>query len=275
MNNEPYFFRSNKWLYHFTKFDTAKVIIHKTQLKYSTLQNTNDACEYAKVVYNNPFPSSKDCDLDKIENEIFHYRQLSLSEDRMIFGRRGFDLQQMWGIYADKGFGVCLVFDKYEFTKSLPLTCEHGSVSYLDNFTPDTFTQIRSDSEIITYIKENIKDIFFNKRREWEHEQEYRIITRFDDLETPDRFHHFQNSLKYVILFNSKTLNIDTINRKDSILNSNEYQCLKQILPKDVKILIYASLLEEQSLTCYEDDPNGITFWNSIEEYGRIVELNI
>ena len=40
------------------------------------------------------------------------YRQISLTIDDMEQNKLGFDLHQMWGLYADKGKGVCLVFDK-------------------------------------------------------------------------------------------------------------------------------------------------------------------
>ena len=84
------------------------------------LRRTNDVCEYAKTIYNEYFPDLKDSVLENIEREIYLYRQISLSEDKLVFGRRGFDLQQMWGLYADNGYGVCLVFDKDEIIGSLP-----------------------------------------------------------------------------------------------------------------------------------------------------------
>ena len=41
-------------------------------------------------------------------------QQISFSQDRVVDGcyYLGFDLHTMWGLYADKGYGVCLVFDK-------------------------------------------------------------------------------------------------------------------------------------------------------------------
>lgn len=276
MRDEADFFRNNKWLYHYTKFDTARIIIDTMELKYSELRYTNDACENAKVIYNNSCPGcNENCDLEKIENEVYLYRQLSLSEDKMVFGRRGFDLQQMWGLYANKGFGVCLVFDKSEFIDSLPSSCVPGSVSYIDNLTADTMTQISNNNDITTYVNESAKNIFFIKRKEWEHEQEYRIICKVDGTERINEFHNFQNSLKYVVLFNSKSQNSKPEEREESILNSVEYKCLKRLLPPRIKILVYASFCGQQSLTCYEDDSNGIEYWNSLEEYRQIVDIDV
>ena len=269
MNSEAVFFRENKWLYHFTKFDTAIRIIRTMRLKYSELSMTNDSCENAKNIYNESFSDCEECKIEDIEKEIYLYKQLSLSEDKLVFGRRGFDLQQMWGLYADRGYGVCLVFDKNDFLRMLPPCSTHASVIYKSDITSDTFIKAEDKSEIENFIKRNVKALFFNKRTEWEHEQEYRVVSKFESDEG-NRFFDFKNSLKYVILYNSKT-----IGRNESILNSCEYNCLRRILPASVKILVYSSLLNESSLICYDDDSNGVEFWNDSEEYGRIVGIDL
>ena len=268
LNNEAEFFRENKWLYHFTKFDTALKIIRSMRLKYSILSQTNDICENAKIIYNESFGDCEDGIFKDIKHNIYLYRQISLSEDKNVFGRRGFDLQQMWGLYADNGYGVCLVFDKNEFITSLPSSSIHDEVVYKTHLTPDTFFKVENKNEIDTFIRKNIRTIFFNKRKEWEHEQEYRIINKFE-CEGCDMFHDFKNILKYVILCNSKT-----IDSNESILNSCEYCYLKRILPPSIKILIYSSSFSNTTLYCYEDDSDGIEYWNSLEEYGRIVDID-
>lgn len=78
-------------------------------------------------------------------------------------------------------------------------------------------------------------------------------------------YHDFKDSLKYIILYNSQTIDSD-----DSILNSCEYCYLKKILPPSTKILIYSSFLDNSNLICYEVDSNGIVFWNSLEEYDEM-----
>ena len=238
------------------------------RLKYSILSQTNDICENAKIIYNESFGDCEDGIFKDIKHDIYLYRQISLSEDKNVFGRRGFDLQQMWGLYADNGYGVCLVFDKNEFITSLPSSCIHNEVVYKTDLTPDTFFKVENKSEIVSFIKKNINALFFNKRKEWEHEQEYRVLNKFESEEY-DIFHDFKNSLKYVILCNSKT-----IDSNESILNSCEYCYLKRILPPSIKILIYSSFANNSSLTHYLKDSNSIEFWNSLEEYGRIVDID-
>lgn len=268
MCNETDFFRDNKWLYHFTKFDTAIKIIRNMRLRYSILNQTNDTCENAKIIYNESLGDCEDSILKDIKHNIYLYRQISLSEDKKGL-RRGFDLQQMWGLYADSGYGVCLVFDKNEFIKSLPTCCAYNEVTYKTDLTPDTFAKVENKNEIESFIRRNIKALFFNKRIEWEHEQEYRILNRFED-EDCDTFLDFKDSLKYVILYNSKTIDIN-----ESILNSCEYCQLKRILPPNIKILVYSSFFNKSTLCCYEGNPDGIEYWNSLEEYGKIVSIDI
>lgn len=267
MSKESIFFRENKWLYHFTRFDVAKIIVSTNRLKYSMLSGTNDVCEHARCIYNLYSLQQTENICEDIKCEIYNYRQISLSEDKHVFGRKAFDLQQMWGLYADKGFGVCLVFDKTEFLESLGDCCYHGEVSYNVELTPDIYTEIENSKDIASYIKDNAKTLFFQKRKEWEHEQEYRVVSIFSDQDC-EKYHDFENSLKYVILYNSRT-----IKSSDSILNSVEYKSLKHHLSADVKILFYSSFLNEQSLLCYDENQNFETFWNSSENYGEISDV--
>ena len=53
-----------------------------------------------------------------LEAELRRYQQISFAQDRECEDCTylGFDLHSMWGLYADKGYGVCLVFDKDKLT---------------------------------------------------------------------------------------------------------------------------------------------------------------
>lgn len=126
------------------------------------------------------------------------------------------------------------------------------------DMTPDTFTKVKTVDEAKTWIGNNIKSLFFYKRKEWEHEQEYRIMKRFEK-EDSEQFLEFQDSLKYIILCNSK--NID---RNDTILNSKEYKVLRELLPVRVKILVYSSFCGESSLSCFDDDRDGKQLWGPL-----------
>ena len=74
-------------------------------------------------------------------------------------------------------------------------------------------TNVQCNNDVQHYIKGYIKTIFFNKRKEWEHEQEYRILNRFNGNEC-EEYLPFYNSLKYIILQNSRTINANESLRK-------------------------------------------------------------
>ena len=127
-------FEKTEKLYHFTSFDTALKIIESNHLRYGRLNNMNDIHENDKIVFvdanNHPtdkFPSDV---LDELYDEIYKYRQISLTADDNEGDKDGFDLHQMWGLYADKGEGVCLIFDKKELEKGFGSAALHDRVSY-------------------------------------------------------------------------------------------------------------------------------------------------
>ena len=149
------------------------------------------------------------------------YRQISLTIDDMEQNKLGFDLHQMWGLYADKGQGVCLVFDKDTLCNNLDKDVQHINVSYdkaVESFyiaKPNDFQSIQHD------IQKQIKKIFFHKRNEWEHEQEYRLIKRCPNLEK-EEYVDYGEALKYIIL-NSVIEDTDSVKFKKNVEKLNKH----------------------------------------------------
>ena len=110
-------------------------------------------------------------------------------------------------------------------------------------------------------------DPFFQKRKEWEHEQEFRVLTKFDDTQSAHYF-EFGESLKYVIMNKAKT-----IDEKDSLANSVECKMLKKVLNgTGVKILFYNSFCSNYNLL----DEFGSVYWSSdANEFNENSELDI
>ena len=95
-------------LYHYTTFDNAMKIIIGKSLKFGRLPFMNDYLESNKI-----FGCSIHSDrhvLDNISEEILRYQQISLTKDTK--EKKGFDISAMWGHYAEKNHGVCIVFNK-------------------------------------------------------------------------------------------------------------------------------------------------------------------
>lgn len=107
-------FQEMSKLYHFTNLDAACSIIESRQLRFGKMYKMNDLIESNRIVYGRIF---KD-ELSEVElyaeEEMNRYQQVSFTQDQERDGvdYLGFDLHTMWGLYAEKGYGVCLVFDK-------------------------------------------------------------------------------------------------------------------------------------------------------------------
>lgn len=104
-------------LYHFTDFSSACKIIESKKLRFGKMFKMNDLIESNRIVFERlallDLEESKNNSLFA-EKEMHRYQQISFSQDRKhndaVF--MGFDLHTMWGLYANRGYGVCLVFDK-------------------------------------------------------------------------------------------------------------------------------------------------------------------
>ena len=136
-----YRFQKMSRLYHFTSFNAACKIIKSGKLKFSQSFKLNDLIESNRIVFEHILSEEL---LEKrngllAEAEMQSYQQISFSQDREYEGRSflGFDLHTMWGLYADKGYGVCLVFDKSMLLNCLEEKSKayHKSIEYLNNFS--------------------------------------------------------------------------------------------------------------------------------------------
>lgn len=237
-------------LYHFTKFETALKIIESKRQRFGKLKNMNDICENSKVVYTKIKAGSIPEWYDKKNgSELSHYQQMSLTMDSE--SRKGFDLQQMWGLYADSGKRVCLVYDKNEIVKALSTEDFKGPVTYEMEVTPDTTIENVEDKGLTAYIKKNRNFLFFRKRKEWEWEQEYRIIRRSDTPEATEEI-DISKALGFIIVCNAKS-----IEPTDSVLGSTEYKTLAKAAGR-IPILTYTHFCDDMILASGTD----CTIWS-------------
>lgn len=268
-------FEKTEKLYHFTSFDTALKIIESNSLRYGRLNNMNDILENDKIVFvdanNHPtdkFPSDV---LDELYDEIYKYRQISLTADDNEGDKDGFDLHQMWGLYADKGEGVCLIFDKKELEKGFGSATLHDRVSY-DKTVDSYYISLSNTADKVSVeIREHANEIFFHKRREWEHEQEYRLLRRCP-LATREEYQFLGHALKFVIL-SSRLHNLDEVlyfkkikNIKDKIEKTEKARNRGEV--GRIPVLVYGNGLLDYAL-CTEDGTEEL--WNSNDGYDVLI----
>ena len=268
-------FEKTEKLYHFTSFDTALKIIESNHLRYGRLNNMNDIHENDKIVLvdakNHPtdkFPSDV---LDELYDEIYKYRQISLTADDNEGDKDGFDLHQMWGLYADKGEGVCLIFDKKELEKGFGSATLHDRVSY-DKTVDSYYISLSNTADKVSVeIREHANEIFFHKRREWEHEQEYRLLRRCP-IATREEYLFLGHALKFVIL-SSRLHNLDEVlyfkkikNIKDKIEKTEKARNRGEV--GRIPVLVYGNGLLDYAL-CTEDGTEEL--WNSNDGYDVLI----
>ena len=268
-------FEKTEKLYHFTSFDTALKIIESNHLRYGRLNNMNDIHENDKIVFvdanNHPtdkFPSDV---LDELYDEIYKYRQISLTADDNEGDKDGFDLHQMWGLYADKGEGVCLIFDKKELEKGFGSATLHDRVSY-DKTVDSYYISLSNTADKVSVeIREHANEIFFHKRREWEHEQEYRLLRRCP-IATREEYLFLGHALKFVIL-SSRLHNLDEVlyfkkikNIKDKIEKTEKARNRGEV--GRIPVLVYGNGLLDYAL-CTEDGTEEL--WNSNDGYDVLI----
>ena len=271
-------FEQTEKLYHFTKFDTALKIIESNRLRFGRLDNMNDIHENDKIEFVgannqqiNEFPSEV---LDALHDEIYKYRQISLTTEGQPGDNLGFNLHQMWGIYADKGEGVCLVFDKKELEKSHDMkNINLGRVNYDDTKKLESFfiSDSKNPEEVLDEIKKHIPNIYFHKRKEWEHEQEYRLIKRCPNA-AKEEYLLLGHALKFIIL-SSKLRNIDEVRYFENIDNikrqAEKIEKARKIgKAGKVPVLVYGNGLFDYAL-CTEDGKKEV--WNSKDGYDILV----
>ena len=159
-------------LYHYTTYNTGKLIMKSRTLRSGNLNKMNDYYESRRnFVWN---LSGEKNIYKNILNEYRNYSQISLTYDT----RKRFDIPAMWGHYANKGKGVCLIFDKEKLIKTLKSsTFVKGKVKYNSNYNSILIgNDIRNKREIKHFFAKHKKRIFMHKTSDWKYEQEYRLI---------------------------------------------------------------------------------------------------
>jgi hypothetical protein len=234
---EPFMIYTGNHLFHYTNFESALKIIATRSLKFGNFEDMNDIAEANREV----FGMVAD---DIIYRALSEYHSISLTLDNP--SRRGFSIDPLWGHYAQKGNGVCLVFDKNYLCSSL--TNQFGKnakiapIKYQSDYTGTIFTDGDSEEEVKRYIANYIEDIFFTKSIDWKYEHEVRILV---NVNKKNEYLYFgEESLLAVILCLPKVWDYK---------ESAEFKVLKEILPNK-PILRYTTMFGNRELVDEDGD---------------------
>lgn len=160
------FIRTEK-LYHFTSFRSALDIIKSSSLKFGRMEKLNDINESYRPVYYDFTGNAKSDNHKLFEKEIGKYRQISFSldikKDSKCATKMAFTIEPMWGHYAERGCGACLVFDKSRLLENLGDDIRYDEISYSD--AHDSSVDIHGDNP------EEIRKELSRNRKEWSSRQ--------------------------------------------------------------------------------------------------------
>ena len=226
---------SSNHLFHFTKFESAIKIIASSSLRFGKFKDMNDIAEVKRDVFGM-------IDYHRILKELGEYQSISLTLDKA--SNRGFFIDPLWGHYAEKGNGVCLVFDKrkliYQLKKQFRKTSKNKKIKYPKQFNNAIFPEGNTLNEVSQWIESNIDNIFFTKSKEWKYEQEYRLLVKGN---TDDKKLQFADALIAAIIC------FPYANEYKAI---PEFKILKALL-KGIPILHYTTSFGDKELV----DENG------------------
>ena len=174
-------------LYHYTTIEAfAKIWVSK-QLRFSESKNTNDLFEKRKTweFVCGILPAGDDKNImeafeifGKAFSDILtKYKQISFTRDYRSLS--GYKSSMMWGQYAHNENGVCIEFDSDKF--HFPPNVYRSKVFYSYHVPTIRFDKDRAfldKAYMQQFVKVNRKSIFFTKHKHWEHENEFRVITK-------------------------------------------------------------------------------------------------
>lgn len=175
-NLTPNQFNEMSNLYHYTTFNNLALILDSMSLRCSKLIGMNDFTEVEKVLFFEEISENNDELRNLITEKYNTIGQISFSQDNK--GNKGYAINSMWGHYANKSEGCCLVFNKNKIiTEAERKGYFFSSVKYNKGNTDCSIPpEVKTESDVEKHFKNNWKSIFCNKTTDWKNEQEYRIL---------------------------------------------------------------------------------------------------
>lgn len=243
--------------YHFTTFEAATKILATNKLRFSRTNNSNDVLESNRLIFYGPNAfEDKNFDSEAIYKEVMKFRQISLTSDDFscIPHKYGFCINPMWGHYADKGNGVCIVLNKEKLLAKLTNPDYHcNKINYVDKYDNSLDENDINDKNRLIYN-------FFVKTNDREYEHEFRIVKKVE--EEKDVYLDIEGCIDCIIMNRAKD-----ISHYESVFSSSQYEVLKKLYD-ETYIYKYGVWSGKKGLS----DCNGNPIWS---EYGLGWEIDL
>lgn len=190
-----------KYLYHYTKVESAIKILETGTLRMNSLCKMNDPWEFlhrTPAVYYSGDPTMEES-MKMVQNNINAHNErnncvrlvsLAIDNPDTLLLHKGWNLLSMWTLYGQNHEGICLVFDYNEFQAAFKNMCnqrqlqhKHGQITYVDDLDDleDMFSQ-----PIGSFVDDQHIDHLFTKPDNYAPEQEYRFVAINHQLTNSD-----------------------------------------------------------------------------------------
>lgn len=257
------FFNSESNLYHFTKLESLIKILISEKFLLSNIRRVNDAGEFSDdypcrniedyrnrnnldideyLPLNKESRAAQDKDLEELKELDDEIGRIYIGCFSYLNSNKIWDKPSLWGNYADKSEGACIVFDKTKlddlFDKQfseINFIKHKVKISYLEGseYRENIQTALNraietKDYQKLVYDKYSIKHIC------WNSEEEYRYIIYLKESERKFKEISIKNiipAIKFIII-GDKAIKND----KELIIK------LKDKLAKDIRFEALASL---------------------------------
>lgn len=192
--------RGDGTLFHFTSWKNFQLIMNDLSLLPSSFGNLNDLNEANVNNMNMTENFMVMYDAEKYIKERCHLLCFSQNYEINGIGQEGSNHPAMWAHYAENSDGVCIVIDKEKFIKTNRQILD----THYYQFEDVSYSIINTlDDEEIDYkvetpeefIKNNWKGLFFLKHKDWENEDEHRLLI----MDYEGKF-SIDGCIKYIVL---------------------------------------------------------------------------
>lgn len=192
-------------LFHFTTAEATLNIISSNEFRAGSFARTNDLRENQLC---NQFRFQRDKAIYNILANYCHTFSFAtdIKHQDSSITIRGFNRPRMWAQYCDLNKGCCLIFSKSKLISEFESETKirnsyrlfHDYVSYKKKLTD--FSVLNLSLELL--LSDKVNELFFEKHRDWEDENEYRFVV-IDSYPEIEDFH------KRIITTEEKSFSID------------------------------------------------------------------
>ena len=231
--------RGDGTLFHFTSWKNFQLIMNALSFLPSSFGNLNDLNEANVNNMNMTENFMVMYDAEKYIKERCHLLCFSQNYEINGIGQEGSNHPAMWAHYAENSDGVCIVIDKEKFIKTNRQILD----THYYQFEDVSYSIINTlDDEEIDYkvetpeefIKNNWKGLFFLKHKDWENEDEHRLLI----MDYEGKF-SIDGCIKYIVLGRKVFLDNTKMKSIIDMVVDPSHPCYHRFIPHSFATVSY------------------------------------